>query len=165
MLSPLSTFAFSSADSSDSCAIERKARRISVTSKAPVDIHDAQAAAADEHLSICKQSARTQPRDEDYEGAPWNCDSCTFLNHPALNRCEQCEMPRYTWIQKSWHQVESETLSTHQKKRKLWDCVHLPSLFISWLHRGRWGNGALAQERKSGEVFLFSFLNSLQSER
>lgn len=83
-------------DSSDSCAIERKARRISVTSKAPVDIHDAQAAAADEHLSICKQSARTQPRDEDYEGAPWNCDSCTFLNHPALNRCEQCEMPRYT---------------------------------------------------------------------
>nr|3A9K_C Chain C, Mitogen-activated protein kinase kinase kinase 7-interacting protein 3 [Mus musculus] len=29
-------------------------------------------------------------------GAPWNCDSCTFLNHPALNRCEQCEMPRYT---------------------------------------------------------------------
>lgn len=40
---------------------------------------------------------RTQPRDEDFEGAPWNCDSCTFLNHPALNRCEQCEMPRYTW--------------------------------------------------------------------
>ncbi|XP_072295595.1 TGF-beta-activated kinase 1 and MAP3K7-binding protein 3 [Eucyclogobius newberryi] len=36
------------------------------------------------------------PRDEDFEGAHWNCDSCTFLNHPALNRCEQCEMPRYT---------------------------------------------------------------------
>uniref|UniRef100_A0A3Q3X4I4 Uncharacterized protein n=1 Tax=Mola mola TaxID=94237 RepID=A0A3Q3X4I4_MOLML len=36
------------------------------------------------------------PRDEDFEGAQWNCESCTFLNHPALNRCEQCEMPRYT---------------------------------------------------------------------
>lgn len=36
------------------------------------------------------------PRDEDFEGAHWNCESCTFLNHPALNRCEQCEMPRYT---------------------------------------------------------------------
>ncbi|XP_051525645.1 TGF-beta-activated kinase 1 and MAP3K7-binding protein 3-like isoform X1 [Myxocyprinus asiaticus] len=35
-------------------------------------------------------------RDEDYEGAPWNCESCTFLNHPALHRCEQCEMPRNT---------------------------------------------------------------------
>ncbi|XP_053177681.1 TGF-beta-activated kinase 1 and MAP3K7-binding protein 3 isoform X1 [Scomber japonicus] len=35
-------------------------------------------------------------RDEDFEGAQWNCESCTFLNHPALNRCEQCEMPRYT---------------------------------------------------------------------
>ncbi|XP_060736787.1 TGF-beta-activated kinase 1 and MAP3K7-binding protein 3 isoform X1 [Tachysurus vachellii] len=34
--------------------------------------------------------------DEDFEGAQWNCESCTFLNHPALNRCEQCEMPRYT---------------------------------------------------------------------
>ncbi|KAK2835488.1 hypothetical protein Q5P01_015972 [Channa striata] len=35
-------------------------------------------------------------RDEDFEGAQWDCESCTFLNHPALNRCEQCEMPRYT---------------------------------------------------------------------
>lgn len=50
-----------------------------------------------EHQSSSKQTPRTQPRDEDFEGAPWNCDSCTFLNHPALNRCEQCEMPRYTW--------------------------------------------------------------------
>ncbi|KAM9020946.1 TGF-beta-activated kinase 1 and MAP3K7-binding protein 3 isoform 4-T6 [Guaruba guarouba] len=49
-----------------------------------------------EHQSSSKQTPRTQPRDEDFEGAPWNCDSCTFLNHPALNRCEQCEMPRYT---------------------------------------------------------------------
>ncbi|XP_074670706.1 TGF-beta-activated kinase 1 and MAP3K7-binding protein 3 isoform X4 [Strix aluco] len=49
-----------------------------------------------EHQNSSKQTPRTQPRDEDFEGAPWNCDSCTFLNHPALNRCEQCEMPRYT---------------------------------------------------------------------
>ncbi|XP_065533305.1 TGF-beta-activated kinase 1 and MAP3K7-binding protein 3 isoform X4 [Lathamus discolor] len=49
-----------------------------------------------EHQSSSKQTPRTHPRDEDFEGAPWNCDSCTFLNHPALNRCEQCEMPRYT---------------------------------------------------------------------
>ncbi|XP_054665432.1 TGF-beta-activated kinase 1 and MAP3K7-binding protein 3 isoform X6 [Grus americana] len=49
-----------------------------------------------EHQTSSKQTPRTQPRDEDFEGAPWNCDSCTFLNHPALNRCEQCEMPRYT---------------------------------------------------------------------
>lgn len=34
--------------------------------------------------------------DEDFEGAQWNCEICTFLNHPALNRCEQCEMPRYS---------------------------------------------------------------------
>ncbi|XP_037554006.1 TGF-beta-activated kinase 1 and MAP3K7-binding protein 3 [Nematolebias whitei] len=36
------------------------------------------------------------PRDEDFEGAEWHCESCTFLNHPALNRCETCEMPRHS---------------------------------------------------------------------
>ncbi|XP_005995020.1 TGF-beta-activated kinase 1 and MAP3K7-binding protein 3 isoform X1 [Latimeria chalumnae] len=49
-----------------------------------------------EHHKSSKQAPRPQTRDEDYEGAHWNCDSCTFLNHPALNRCEQCEMPRCT---------------------------------------------------------------------
>ncbi|KAJ8366722.1 hypothetical protein AAFF_G00344990 [Aldrovandia affinis] len=43
-----------------------------------------------------KPGERPAPRDEDFEGVQWNCESCTFLNHPALNRCEQCEMPRYT---------------------------------------------------------------------
>ncbi|XP_043985385.1 TGF-beta-activated kinase 1 and MAP3K7-binding protein 3 isoform X3 [Gambusia affinis] len=41
-------------------------------------------------------SKPTPQRDEDFEGAHWNCDSCTLLNHPALNRCEACEMPRYS---------------------------------------------------------------------
>nr|WMZ41605.1 TAB2-1 protein [Altica viridicyanea] len=30
----------------------------------------------------------------DYEGPKWNCDLCTFLNHPILDKCEQCEFPR-----------------------------------------------------------------------
>ncbi|XP_062906971.1 TGF-beta-activated kinase 1 and MAP3K7-binding protein 3 isoform X2 [Mobula hypostoma] len=46
--------------------------------------------------TVTAHSRRPHQRDEDFEGAPWNCNSCTFLNHPALNRCEQCEMPRYT---------------------------------------------------------------------
>ncbi|XP_020828904.1 TGF-beta-activated kinase 1 and MAP3K7-binding protein 3 isoform X1 [Phascolarctos cinereus] len=80
----------------DPCTTERKARRISVTSKVQMDPLDSQATTADEHPNSSKQTPRTQPQDEDFEGAPWNCESCTFLNHPALNRCEQCEMPRYT---------------------------------------------------------------------
>ncbi|XP_019735745.1 TGF-beta-activated kinase 1 and MAP3K7-binding protein 3 [Hippocampus comes] len=44
----------------------------------------------------CPKPVQGPQRDEDFEGAQWSCDSCTFLNHPALNRCEQCEMPRYT---------------------------------------------------------------------
>ncbi|XP_048766752.2 mitogen-activated protein kinase kinase kinase 7-interacting protein 3 homolog isoform X2 [Ostrea edulis] len=33
-------------------------------------------------------------QDSDGDGEPWNCSACTFLNHPALNKCECCEMPR-----------------------------------------------------------------------
>lgn len=44
-----------------------------------------------------EQASKPAPqRDEDFEGAHWSCDSCTLLNHPALNRCEACEMPRYS---------------------------------------------------------------------
>ena len=25
----------------------------------------------------------------------WSCTKCTFLNHPALKMCEECEMPRF----------------------------------------------------------------------
>ncbi|XP_060608598.1 TGF-beta-activated kinase 1 and MAP3K7-binding protein 3-like isoform X2 [Ruditapes philippinarum] len=32
--------------------------------------------------------------DSDAEGEMWNCSACTLLNHPALNKCECCEMPR-----------------------------------------------------------------------
>ncbi|XP_077977215.1 TGF-beta-activated kinase 1 and MAP3K7-binding protein 3-like [Glandiceps talaboti] len=28
------------------------------------------------------------------EGQQWSCVHCTFLNHPALDKCECCEMPR-----------------------------------------------------------------------
>ncbi|XP_061480069.1 TGF-beta-activated kinase 1 and MAP3K7-binding protein 2 isoform X2 [Rhineura floridana] len=44
--------------------------------------------------SIVK-TPKTIPDTEEDEGAPWSCTACTFLNHPALNRCEQCEMPRH----------------------------------------------------------------------
>lgn len=30
----------------------------------------------------------------DFEGEHWNCAACTFLNHPALEKCEECEFPR-----------------------------------------------------------------------
>lgn len=144
-------------DSSDPCTIERKARRISVTSKVQVDIHDTQAAAADEHLPGSKQSPRTRLRDEDYEGAPWNCDSCTFLNHPALNRCEQCEMPRYTWTPKSLHHVASEeTSSTHTKKRKPWESSAAQTLHFR-LCRGK-QNDTEATKGKMGRVFFFFLL-------
>lgn len=57
--------------------------------------------------------AQRVQRDEDFEGAQWNCDSCTFLNHPALNRCEQCEMPRYTWALRRRHAMSRHSTPCH----------------------------------------------------
>ncbi|GJQ72402.1 putative zinc ion binding protein [Trypoxylus dichotomus] len=37
---------------------------------------------------------QSQPIHPDIEGPKWNCHMCTFQNHPLLDRCEQCEMPR-----------------------------------------------------------------------
>lgn len=37
---------------------------------------------------------KAAPDQEEDEGAQWSCTTCTFLNHPALNRCEKCEFPR-----------------------------------------------------------------------
>lgn len=36
--------------------------------------------------------ALSEPEEDD--GVQWSCTACTFLNHPALNRCEECEFPR-----------------------------------------------------------------------
>lgn len=41
------------------------------------------------------KSAKTVADQEEDEGTQWNCTACTFLNHPLLNRCEQCEFPRH----------------------------------------------------------------------
>lgn len=30
----------------------------------------------------------------EFDGPKWNCHMCTFQNHPLLDKCEQCEMPR-----------------------------------------------------------------------
>ncbi|CAN7989531.1 unnamed protein product [Ixodes hexagonus] len=31
--------------------------------------------------------------EENQDGNRWKCSKCTFLNHPALDKCEVCEMP------------------------------------------------------------------------
>ncbi|CAI5685464.1 unnamed protein product [Oreochromis niloticus] len=46
-------------------------------------------------LSIDTGSKSVKPiTDQEDEGTQWSCTACTFLNHPALIRCEQCDFPR-----------------------------------------------------------------------
>ncbi|CAH1998306.1 unnamed protein product [Acanthoscelides obtectus] len=52
------------------------------------------------HLPMNRRRLQYQPPAppqsdfNDEEGPKWNCAVCTFLNHPDLNLCEQCSMPR-----------------------------------------------------------------------
>lgn len=65
-------------------------------------------------------------QDSDGDGEPWNCSACTFLNHPALNKCECCEMPRMNASPPSTgsvrHVCTSESCYCHNR----WWC--LPAL-------------------------------------
>lgn len=38
--------------------------------------------------------SQQQQYSDTVEGPKWNCHMCTFQNHPLLDKCEQCEMPR-----------------------------------------------------------------------
>lgn len=48
-------------------------------------------------VSESSRNTRVMPEPEDDDGVQWSCTACTFLNHPALNRCEECEFPRHFW--------------------------------------------------------------------
>ncbi|XP_043498537.1 TGF-beta-activated kinase 1 and MAP3K7-binding protein 3 isoform X1 [Polistes fuscatus] len=39
-------------------------------------------------------AADINDREEDRDGPSWVCRMCTFDNHPLMNKCEQCDMPR-----------------------------------------------------------------------
>lgn len=44
-----------------------------------------------------RQTHQQNPRQMhqvEIEDPKWNCHMCTFQNHPLLDKCEQCEMPR-----------------------------------------------------------------------
>ncbi|XP_046553897.1 TGF-beta-activated kinase 1 and MAP3K7-binding protein 2-like isoform X3 [Haliotis rubra] len=50
-----------------------------------------------ESLTSVPPAPPTQPpagSGDSEEGEQWSCSACKFLNHPALNKCECCEMPR-----------------------------------------------------------------------
>ncbi|XP_055943860.1 TGF-beta-activated kinase 1 and MAP3K7-binding protein 2-like isoform X2 [Argiope bruennichi] len=38
--------------------------------------------------------SQDKSKSEDDENSSWKCKSCTFVNHPALEKCEMCELPK-----------------------------------------------------------------------
>lgn len=53
------------------------------------------------YTDVMRETGRTSSLpnlvDDDSE-RDWSCSMCTFLNHPLLNQCEQCDMPRVQGI-------------------------------------------------------------------
>ena len=44
--------------------------------------------------SVAARPVIPSTAEEEEETAGWNCSSCTFRNHPALVKCEQCDTSR-----------------------------------------------------------------------
>lgn len=71
-----------------------------------LDIHNARKSSTSSSISSTPgapttanspQSPQLPPlavEDEDESVGGWNCIGCTFYNHPALEKCEECETPR-----------------------------------------------------------------------
>ncbi|XP_059083651.1 GATA zinc finger domain-containing protein 7-like [Tigriopus californicus] len=54
------------------------------------------------------------------EGPQWSCSECTFLNHPALDHCEECEMPRIAiGLQINGGVPHPHPVSHHQHQQQL----------------------------------------------
>ncbi|XP_021467457.1 TGF-beta-activated kinase 1 and MAP3K7-binding protein 2 isoform X2 [Oncorhynchus mykiss] len=70
-------------------------RTFNVTSTLTMEPSSAPPPPAALPLESSSKSVKTVADQEEDEGTQWSCTACTFLNHPALNRCEQCEFPRH----------------------------------------------------------------------
>jgi len=50
----------------------------------------------------------------------WSCSECTFLNHPALKMCEQCEMPR---ISSNFTEIQNQEQQQINDQTNNKDCI------------------------------------------
>ena len=59
------------------------------------------------------EQQRSSENDGIRENTQWSCAECTFLNHPALKECEQCEMPRVMIGTELYRKHEAKTCFCH----------------------------------------------------
>ncbi|XP_026089708.1 TGF-beta-activated kinase 1 and MAP3K7-binding protein 2-like isoform X1 [Carassius auratus] len=76
-------------------SLDRRGRRINVSSKFKRDPSLPPVPPPASAPMDGSRSARVVSEPEEDDGVQWSCTACTFLNHPALIRCEECEFPRH----------------------------------------------------------------------
>ncbi|KAK3506952.1 hypothetical protein QTP70_031713 [Hemibagrus guttatus] len=77
-------------------SLDRRGRRINVSSKLKRDPSlPPVPPSLPAPVESGSKNMKTVSEAEDDDGVQWGCTACTFLNHPALIRCEQCEFPRH----------------------------------------------------------------------
>ncbi|KAI7799346.1 TGF-beta-activated kinase 1 and MAP3K7-binding protein 2 isoform X1 [Triplophysa rosa] len=76
-------------------SLDRRGRKINVSSKLKRDPSLPPVPPPVATPMESSRNTRVMPEPEDDDGVQWSCTACTFLNHPALNRCEECEFPRH----------------------------------------------------------------------
>ena len=93
----------------------------------------------------------------DMKEPQWSCSECTFLNHPALKECEECEMPR-VMIGTDIHRIhQAKSCFCHPQDGQIYNPPSLPSLPIQ--HTVTSDNSATNNSQKHSNITNISTEN------
>lgn len=53
------------------------------------------------------------------ESNKWQCSNCTFANHPAIDVCEMCQLPKSVTRRPSFLRTPSSSCYCHPKENTL----------------------------------------------
>lgn len=53
------------------------------------------------------------------ESNKWQCPNCTFSNHPAIDVCEMCQLPKSVTRRPSFQPTPSSSCYCHPKENNL----------------------------------------------
>ena len=93
----------------------------------------------------------------DMKEPQWSCSECTFLNHPALKECEECEMPR-VMIGTDLHRIhQAKSCFCHPQDGQMYNPPSLPSLPVQ--HPVTSNNSATNNSQKHSNITNISTEN------
>lgn len=98
--------------------------------------------------------------EEEEDSAGWNCSTCTFRNHPALVKCEECETPRPLIMghRSSSHAIPTPTSTGTQSCNSLSYSNIFGAYFFIVINHNNIFNGRCLYNYLSALFYLFGYI-------